>query len=460
MAVQLCPGLNSNRLDANPSIDCDQQWAFYMPGAVLTLIMFTIGVPYMFYHLTARHTKMYESLDIYAKATKPSRSPHKQTYLEKFMHQKHVESQYTQVELDDLWLRRVRRAKRNRAKNLYADFEYQWRYWKMVVLGQKFLVVLIAILKEKMGSVVVAPILMLIIHSSMFVISMVARPYTDKRPDMLSMSISAANVFNWALLLVMALDVAAPAWMIYIIVVINLVVPICCLVGGHFLNIRKKRIFTDKLANLETTRTYLKPEEIVKGRRTVERHINEFTLRFLSHWTWAVLLCSVIGGELIFIGTFAEAALTPVTGPTAGSDAKTNVVDCYQEEHARNQEFIGFGNWSRFTQSCCCMSRSNATGNDFSTHVMELWTCTNDVFDDWESVRQPIIYKERQRRPLEAESLDSGLPVRGFCDTVFRDRDGNAIADMEPIWNEDVGKLGLMWKFPNGTVDRFWDDFW
>jgi hypothetical protein len=54
----LCAPLTSLRLSASPAISCSQQWPYYIPGAVLTLIMFTLGVPYMFYQLTNRHSKM------------------------------------------------------------------------------------------------------------------------------------------------------------------------------------------------------------------------------------------------------------------------------------------------------------------------------------------------------------------------------------------------------------------
>ena len=54
----LCAPSTSLRLSASLAISCSQQWPYYIPGAVLTLVMFTLGVPYMFYQLTNRHSKM------------------------------------------------------------------------------------------------------------------------------------------------------------------------------------------------------------------------------------------------------------------------------------------------------------------------------------------------------------------------------------------------------------------
>ena len=73
LSEALCPPSHSNRLSAAPQIDCDQQRAFLLPGALLTILMFTFGVPYVFYQLTRRHTSMYDSLDVYELTDKERR---------------------------------------------------------------------------------------------------------------------------------------------------------------------------------------------------------------------------------------------------------------------------------------------------------------------------------------------------------------------------------------------------
>ena len=76
---------------------------------------------------------------------------------------------------------------RNRAKNLYADFDYRWKYWKLVLLGFKFLIVVVDVLKTVFPHVTLGPIFMLMIHAAMLLLSLFARPYYDQRPDMLSL---------------------------------------------------------------------------------------------------------------------------------------------------------------------------------------------------------------------------------------------------------------------------------
>ena len=147
-------------------------------------------------------------------------------------------------------------------------------------------------------------------------------------------------------------------------------------------------------------------------------------------WTWFLLICAFVACEFIFIGTFAEAAITPVRGHTSSLGARSDIVDCYQEEYARSMEFIGFGNWSEFTANCCCMSRANHTSvAELDGHVTELWACSNPF-----GLSERVLYKERKRRPVTVEEVEAYpyladptrvSPVRPFCGTRFLGPDGS-----------------------------------
>lgn len=428
---------------------------------LLTLAMFTLGVPYMFYNLTRRHVQMYGDLQIYADDKRKAGNPAARRMQLKQSPGARAVQPYTALELEDLWRRRMKRAIRNKAKNLYADFEYRWRYWKLIMLSAKFAIVFIDVLKTVFPPVV-APILMLLIHGSMLMLVFFARPYLDNKPNLFAISISFANVFNYSLVLTLAMKIPAHPGIIWGLIVVNFVLPVGAIFIGFYLNRRSQQRRDEQLRAATQKRQYLPLHEVQKKRKTIERHINEFTLRMLAQWTWGVLIASVIAGELVFIGSFAESALTPVSGHTASSNllAKVDVVDCYREEHARQQEFLGFGNWSRFTQHCCCMSRSNATADDaLEEQLTELWSCTNanTAGVQMERLQRPIVYKERQRRPLKPGTKVS--PVRRFCETFFRDQYGMPIAQ-EPNFDETAGKLGIYWYKEDGSVLKFHDDYW
>ena len=464
LAADLCPGGDSSRLASAPQIDCDQQLAFYLPGTLLTILMFTVGVPYLFYTITHRHTEFYDDLDIY-QLSAADRNAKKQAMRKGRLSQRTKEALFTPVELEDIWQRRVQNAGRNRAKNLYSFFKYQWRYWKLIRLGEKFLIVVVDVLKTKLGHPAVAPILMLAIHSCMLMLGLFARPYENAIPNMLSIAISAANVFNYCLLLTTAVRVASPPSLVYGILFVNVGVPLLAIPFGWWLNVRHKRRMAAELQQSGNKRAYVATDVVQKKRRLVERQINEFTLRQIASWTWGVLIASIVAGELIFIGTFAEAALTPVSGHTATTGISRHgveIVDCFREEHARNQEFLGFGNWSAFTDNCCCMARANVTAGytpwALKEQVTELWTCKNTIaMTERERRERPIIYKERQRRALEPGSRVHR--VRHFCDTVFRDQYGFPIGQ-EPSFDDATGKLGIYWYNDDGTVLTHVDDYW
>jgi len=329
------------------------------------------------------------------------------------------------------------------------------------MLVVKFSVIVVDAFKGKFTSPLVAPILMLIIHCAMLLLSVYATPYTDKRPDLFSLSITFANVFNWTVLLIFAAQIRAPSWVIWLLLGVNLLLPLLSFVVGAMLN-RRKRRRNEALHKVNSVKhRYRSQKAVDEDRRRVERYINEYTLRFISHWTRAVIIACLVGGELIFIGTFAEGALSPVTPHTASSGPITGVVDCYKEEYARAQEFIGFGDWRNFTASCCCMSRANATDlspETLDTHVVELWACHKP--DGGAST--PVVYKERQRRDLDPG--DTISPVRGFCETHFRNpnsaTDPLGDSGAVPVWNPELERLGVWTFLDDGSRDAFYGDFW
>ena len=234
MAAALCPSMHSLRLVAAPQIDCEAQWPYYIPGAILTLLMFTVGLPYLFYMLTHRHVKMYESLPVYAKEEKP-RGKARVSASGRFLGQTlgrsmsrrfghHAAEVFTWFEANDQWMRRVKGARRNRAKALYADFDYSWRYWKLIILGIKFVIILIDAFKTQHADVLTAPTLMLCAHACLLLLLLFAHPYTDRRPDSFSISIAVANVFNYCVLLMMGMRVTAPSYMLTFLLLVNFLV--------------------------------------------------------------------------------------------------------------------------------------------------------------------------------------------------------------------------------------------
>mmetsp|Transcript_84892 Transcript_84892/g.169618 ORF Transcript_84892/g.169618 Transcript_84892/m.169618 type:complete len:87 (-) Transcript_84892:541-801(-) len=85
--------------------------------------------------------------------------------------------------------------------------------------------------------------------------------------------------------------------------------------------------------------------------------------------------------------------------------------------------------------------------------------CRNDIGDSNSQDENPIIYKERQRRPIDAGSTVSGLPYRDFCGTVFKDTAGNPVDD-EPVWNDDLGMIGFYQPDMSTGTSEFISNYW
>ena len=133
----------------------------------------------------------------------------------------------------------MRPSRLNKAKNLYADFEYKWRFWKLVVLMQKLLLVFVVMFAVDWP--LAAASLMGLVHLAMLVATIYARPYMDARPDQLSIAISFANVFNAAMTLCAFASVRMPESMAAVLLLVNIGFPILALLFGWYLNVRKRK---------------------------------------------------------------------------------------------------------------------------------------------------------------------------------------------------------------------------
>ena len=67
----------------------------------------------------------------------------------------------------------MRPSRLNKAKNLYADFEYKWRYWKLIILMQKLLLVFVlmfAVDEPLMGACLMGAVHLTVVHPLLTVV--------------------------------------------------------------------------------------------------------------------------------------------------------------------------------------------------------------------------------------------------------------------------------------------------
>ena len=177
--------------------------------------------------------------------------------------------------------------------------------------------VVVDVLKTVFPAAIAAPSLMLVIHACMLALLYVSHPYLDNKHNFFALTISFAYVFIYSLVLTVALRIPAEPWMLPLLLVVNLVLPPLAILAGWYLNQRKTESMNAKLREATHTRAYLPLPQVQKKRKTIERHINEFTLRVLASWTWGVLIASVVAG-----GSSSSARLPRPPSPVSGHTAR------------------------------------------------------------------------------------------------------------------------------------------
>jgi len=129
-STKFCPGETSVRSFQDPRLGYfDVILPFYAPASLLMLLGFTLGVPYLYYNIITKHTKMFSDTEDGGIEVRESRVG--METMKK--HQGDVE-----------WDYRVS-GSNNRAKSLYSIFEFQFRFTKLVLVLQKLLIIAIVI---------------------------------------------------------------------------------------------------------------------------------------------------------------------------------------------------------------------------------------------------------------------------------------------------------------------------
>lgn len=191
IASQLCPAVASLRLVESPNLECREQvWPFTGIASALMLLIFTAGTPFIYGFLIREHSRRYDALP-----ADPAADP------------------------DDQWAWRVQPSVANKARNLYSDFEFKWRYYKLFVLFQKL--ALVGTLLYVGDFPIVAAMAFTFIHAAFLIINSIMRPYLDPRPDMLAIAVSIVSTFNPLMALVAFVNLGVPEWMGLAMLLIN-----------------------------------------------------------------------------------------------------------------------------------------------------------------------------------------------------------------------------------------------
>lgn len=393
LADDLCPPVTSLRLRASADLDCvEAVWPYHGVASALLLVSFTLGIPYIFARLVQEHARRYDQLP-----TPPDMSE------------------------DEQWAYRVHASHANKARSLYADFENAWRGYKVLVLIQKLVLVVVTVLLGHRWPVAALG-LQALIHFAMAVMNAVARPYLDPRPDMVAVAIALVSAANPAAALAVLAGGQLPPWSLVLLIAGNVCLPALALAVGSLL-VRGER---------HRTRGGMAAESAAPGsqagratldvdgkaaklqRQHIDRGINDYTLGLLVMGAVVVLTACVLAAAVVALGAVDRAVTVPVVPTTTSDLIARDTPACAAEDAVRSLELLEYGTWAAFVAHCCCMARP-APGD---VPLVELWACDNGLF------------KERQRRAADDAHIHG---VRPFCGTAMP----------EPVWLPGLRRLAV-----------------
>lgn len=173
-------------------------YPFYLPGSVLIFFASTLGIPWLFHKLVTTITRYLNEIPVKA-------SNEEKWRLQVFM-------------------------SLNSCAALYYDFNYRWRYYKIIMLVQKLMIVAIFIFGEAQPLILVVGLVFS--QMAFAVLSVFNRPYCYTMINILSTTCLLVNGLNAMVAFLVTLGVPIPYYGAWLIVGGNIVLPVSVIVLG------------------------------------------------------------------------------------------------------------------------------------------------------------------------------------------------------------------------------------
>lgn len=245
-AAAVCPAFSTYRVWKSPEVQCrDGATLFYYVSAIFVLPIFVVVIPVMYYILIVQITTIINN----EVALVPEEG-------ENLDHVAPVK----------LYERRVY-AVEPAASSLYQPFRWHMRHTSIALLMFQLTVVLVTNILAPYASNVAIFVLMGV-HTAATVFLVVQRPFISAIEHWLSVSCTSLNVLNAIYAAVVTYSVALPGWVAYVVIGLNVVVPLlAALYGFKFVRNKTKESSKGKKM-LRRARTY---EKLRKKRDRVTR---------------------------------------------------------------------------------------------------------------------------------------------------------------------------------------------
>ncbi|KNE62587.1 hypothetical protein AMAG_07789 [Allomyces macrogynus ATCC 38327] len=395
IANDLCPQSTDLRLAADVSFSCLKEiYPFYLPGALFAVVTVIVGIPWLYYRLIAVSARFIRELP--ASTDDP-----------------------------DLKWREQCMLTNSSCKSLFLGFELKWKYYKLVLLLHKIIIVSVFIFADKNSFAVIC--VLTASHSLFALLSLYSRPYIKLYEDVLATLCLLVNVGNAIVTLFVALGYTIPTWATILVPGLNIAAPSLVLAFGFYMQYREwKRKKAEAAAeaaasaDASTDPITARQAKLKTKQPDLAATLSRADLEFIDSLDQDLdqrLLRTLVNSFLgLGLGAFLALAISAIGLMQAVSSndlVRARAVDTGTAIAAPvAYEFAGYASWAEFTANCCCEAALASSGGvpvnvTASASVLEKWKCRTSA--------GKFIYKQRMRQ----YDGENGWSVRGYCATSF-----------------------------------------
>jgi hypothetical protein len=292
----------------------------------------------------------------------------------------------------------------NSSKSLYSDFNPKWRYFKLILIAQKLVLVLLFIVGTFQP---LAFSFCLLVTNAVFgLLSMYSMPYHQRLINYLSVACFLINAANALVTVLIAFGISVNPYSLYGIAALNIVVPTILTVVA----MRGDRMVDNSIKRKAVASLKFNSQDDLKGSKEtldkdfkrliylVDMEMNKDLLQTVVNFAMAVGIAALISLCFVLVGMLYQSSNSTFLSYTSTPADFSNDIEFF--------EFASWDSWADFSSNCCCQ----ASPLDHGRKLVELWKCKVQGEDGH-------LFKERLRSDGNTKN---GLVFRDFCSKTFK----------------------------------------
>eukprot|EP00834_Sanchytrium_tribonematis_P005541 NODE_343_length_9136_cov_0.948656.p2 type:complete len:398 gc:universal NODE_343_length_9136_cov_0.948656:2407-1214(-) len=236
--LNVCPGESDLLLASNTAYSCTlEMYKYFLPGSILLLFAFTLGVPVLFHRLVKTISHFLDQINIVNSPT------------------------------EDFWSILVHISD-NSCVSMYNSYVMKWKYYKLVLMMYRLFVVVIYVFLNSFEFSVVTSICLLLAHCIAFLFSLYSKPYMLKRYQYLFYTTILINIMNCLLVILKASDIPISDFLVIPTVLTNSLLPLLMSLIGYIFDKKQEESLKSSNSysnnNLQGFLKYVENEDRVK----------------------------------------------------------------------------------------------------------------------------------------------------------------------------------------------------